>query len=58
MKNTPLIENHEKLQKVIMTTFQDEVQTLNSELQSMLIDDMITAFYNRLIVLKKIQHGD
>jgi hypothetical protein len=58
MKNTPLIENREKLQKVIMTTFQDEVQTLNSELQSILIDDMITAFYNRLIVLKKIQHGD
>jgi hypothetical protein len=58
MKNTPLIENREKLQKVIMTTFHDEVQTLNSELQSILIDDMITAFYNRLIVLKKIQHGD
>ena len=58
MKNTPLMENREKLQKVMMLTFQDEVQTLNSELQSMLIDDMITAFYNRLIVLKKIQHGD
>ena len=55
MKNTPLIENREKLQKVIMTTFQDEVQTLNSELQSILIDDMITAFYNRLIVLKKVK---
>ena len=58
MKNTPLIENREKLQKVIMMTFQDEVQALNSELQSILIDDMITAFNNRLIVLKKIQHGD
>ena len=52
------MENREKLQKVIITTFQDEVQPLTSELQSMLIDDMITAFYNRLIVLKKIQHGD
>jgi hypothetical protein len=55
MKNTPLMENREKLQKVMMSTFQDEVQTLNSELQSMLIDDMITAFYNRLDVMKKIQ---
>ena len=58
MKNTPLMENREKLQKVIMTTFQDEMQTLDSELQSILIDDMITAFYNRLIVMKKIQHRD
>ena len=52
------MENREKLQNVIVTTFQDEMQTLNSELPSMLIDDMITAFYNRLIVLKKIQHRD
>ena len=36
-------------------TFQNEMQTLNHELQSMLIDDMVTAFYNRLIVMKKIQ---
>ena len=47
MKNTSLMENREKLQNVIVTTFQDEMQTLNSELQSMLIDDMITAFNNR-----------
>jgi hypothetical protein len=57
MKNTPLMENREKLQKVMMLTFQDEVQTLNSELQSILIDDMITAFYNRLIVLKKFKRS-
>jgi hypothetical protein len=55
MENS-LIENREKLQKVIMTMFQDDVQTLSSELQSILIDDLITAFYNRLIVMKKIQH--
>jgi len=58
MKNTSLMGNREKLQNVIMTTFHDEIQTLNRELQSMLIDDMITAFHNRLIVLKKIQHRD
>ena len=57
MKNTPLMENREKLQKVMMITFQDEAQTLNSELQSILIDDMITAFYNRLIVLKKFERS-
>ena len=51
------MENREKLQKVMMLTFQDEAQTLNSELQSILIDDMITAFYNRLIVLKKFKRS-
>lgn len=56
MKNTPLMEKRERLQKVMMETLQKEVQTLNHELQSILIDDMITAFYNRLNVMKKIQH--
>ena len=56
MKSTPLMEKRERLQKVMMETLQTEVQTLNHELQSILIDDMITAFYNRLNVMKKIQH--
>ena len=58
MKNIPLMEKREKLQKVMMITFQNEMQTLNNELQSMLIDDMITAFNNRLIVMKKILNID
>jgi len=56
MKSTPLMEKRERLQKVMMETLHKEVQTLNHELQSILIDDMITAFYNRLNVMKKIQH--
>ena len=55
MKNTPLMEKRERLQKVMMETLHKEIQTLNLELQSILIDDMITAFYNRLNVMKKIQ---
>ena len=56
MKNTPLMEKRERLQKVMMETLHKEVQILDHELQSILIDDMITAFYNRLNVMKKIQH--
>jgi hypothetical protein len=55
MKNTPLIEKRNQLKKVMINTFQKEVQPLNSQLQSILIDDMITAFLNRLNVMKKIQ---
>jgi len=56
MKSTPLMEERERLQEVMMETFHEEVQTLNHELQSILIDDMITAFFNRLNVMEKIQH--
>jgi uncharacterized protein (UPF0305 family) len=54
MKNT-LMENREKLQKTMMKSLEKEVQTLNPDFRSILIDDMITAFYNRLNVMKKIQ---
>ena len=54
MKNTPLMEKRERLQKVMLETLQKEVQPLNHDLQSILIDDMVTAFYNRLEVMKKI----
>ena len=51
------MEKRERLQKVMMETLQKEVQPLNHELQLMLIDDMITAFYNRLNVMQKIQNN-
>ena len=56
MNNTLLMEKREGLQKVMMETLQKDVQPLNRELQLMLIDDLITAFYNRLNVMKRIQH--
>ena len=46
------------LHKAISEVFKDELQALNSDLQSMLMEDLITAFYNRLNITKKIlQHG-
>jgi hypothetical protein len=57
MEGTPLIEERERLQKALMEIFQKQVQTLNPEFQSILIDDIITAFYSRLTFLKKIQHS-
>lgn len=56
MKMAHSMENREKLQQVIMKTLQEETQTLDPELQSILIDDLVTAFYNRLNVMKRIQH--
>ncbi len=56
MENTPLIQKRNRLKKVMINTFQKEMQSLNSQLQTILIDDMITAFYNRLNVMQKIQN--
>ncbi len=56
MENTPLMQKRNKLKKIMINTFQKEMQSLNSQLQTILIDDMITAFYNRLNVMQKIQN--
>jgi hypothetical protein len=47
------LELREKLKEAIVDTFQQELQTLSPEFQSMLIDDLVTAFYNRFTILKK-----
>ena len=39
----------------MMETFTNEIQKLTPELQSILADDMVTAFQNRLVVFQKIQ---
>ena len=51
-----LIEKRERIQKVMMKTFQNELQPLDNQLQSILIDDIVTAFYNRLDIMKIIQN--
>ena len=55
MVNQFPMEKREKLQKVMIKAFENEIKELDSNLKSILIDDMITAFNNRIIVLKKIQ---
>ena len=56
MSKPALMEKSQRLQKDMTKTFQNELQQLNSQLQSILIDDMVTAFYNRLDILEKIQN--
>jgi len=51
---THLLQEREKIKKIITLSFENELQPLKCELQSMLIDDMITAFYSRLEFMKKI----
>ena len=48
-------KNRKKLQKMMLEAFTSEIQTLTPELQSILADDLVTAFQNRLMVFQKIQ---
>jgi hypothetical protein len=57
MEGIPFMEEGERLQKTMLKIFQKELQPLDPELQSMLIDDIVTAFYNRLNIMKKIKHN-
>ena len=52
--NPAITENREKLRTVMMQTFQTEMQHLNSDIQNILVDDLVTAFYSRLQVMTKI----
>ena len=56
MSKPALMEKRQRLQKDMMRTFQNELQQLNNQMQSILIDDMVTAFYNRLDILEIIQN--
>jgi hypothetical protein len=48
-------QGRKKLQKMMMEAFTSEIQALTPELQSILADDMVTAFQNRLMVFQRIQ---
>ena len=52
-----LKEGQDQLQKILMEIFPQEFQKLNSESQSILVDDLLTVFRNRLKILKNIQHN-
>lgn len=49
------MNEHKKLQNLMLKTFQKDLQILDPEFHSIFIDDLVCAFYNRLAILKKIQ---
>lgn len=55
MNNQVSIERRIELEKKIMQVFSSKTKELSTELQRILIDDMVTAFENRLKVLKMVK---
>jgi len=54
LNNQVIIERRTVLERKITQAFNDKISDLSSELQRILIDDMVTAFENRLKVLKSV----
>ncbi|MCW4005592.1 MAG: hypothetical protein NWF04_03200 [Candidatus Bathyarchaeota archaeon] len=57
MNENALLKDRGTLSCKMSSVFDDEIKQLSPELQEMLIDDMVTAFQNRLNVLNRISHG-
>ncbi len=54
MKEHALPEDRNELEAKMASVFGDKIRELSTELQQILIDDMVTAFENRLNVLNKV----
>ena len=54
MNNQVSIEHRIELEKKINQVFSSKIKELSTELQRILIDDLVTAFENRLKVLKMV----
>jgi hypothetical protein len=55
--NTPNSQNREKLKTEMMQAFQTQMHHLPKDLQNMMVDDLVTAFYSRLQVMTKISQN-
>ena len=51
MKGT--VKNRDALEAKMADVFSEKIKTLSTDLQQILIDDMVTAFENRLNVLNR-----
>jgi hypothetical protein len=49
-----IIESRKELEAKMGTVFGEKIKELSTELQKILLDDMVTAFENRLNVLNRV----
>ena len=54
MKQQVAVENRKELEAKMATVFGEKIKMLSTELQRILLDDMVTAFENRLNVLNRV----
>ena len=57
MKQQNSFKNRNALKRKMADVFSENIQTLPAELQGILLDDLVTAFENRLSVLNRAQYN-
>jgi len=55
LKQTYTLKQRKKLQSKMSNVFKENVKGLSADLQKILLDDMVTAFQNRINVLMRAQ---
>jgi len=50
-----MLKNRGELEAKMAAVFNEQIKQLSTELQQILIDDMVTAFENRLNVLNRLK---
>ncbi len=53
MKQEASVKNRKELEAKMASVFGEKIKKLSTDLQKILIDDMVTAFENRLTVLNR-----
>ena len=53
MNQQPILKARKELEAKMATVFAGKIKGLSTELQKILLDDMVTAFENRLNVLNR-----
>ena len=54
MKQQIALKSRKELEAKMATVFGEKIKELSTELQEIVIDDMVTAFENRLNVLNRV----
>jgi len=55
LKKLSLQAKRKQLEKKVLQIFQEEMKKLSRDLQKILVDDLVTAFINRMAVFTEIQ---
>jgi hypothetical protein len=55
LKQNMTLKQRKELEAKVTEVFKENIQTLSTELQKILVDDLVTAFQNRINVLIRVQ---
>ena len=55
MKQSTATKNRKKLENKMATVFKNDIKSLPIEIRTIIVDDLVSAFQSRLLVLRRAQ---